>query len=215
MSHDPLLQPFRGSKLPALPPDAGTLLWFSRPHPTRGGQVRLAAQSERRHEMISIIDWRMAQCAAREVAFHFNAYAEAEDVEALAPDVVIIATGGLPHTEVLESGNDLVVSTWDVIAGDVRPGQRVLVYDDAGDHPGLQATEIIASSVNHGTLPLEDLYFALKPRSRNLGFVDQDALIAGRPQRPARTWMAPSRSTGSGTRLRHETPTRPSMVPSG
>jgi hypothetical protein len=36
--------------------------------------------------------------------------------------------------------------------------------------------------VNHGTIPLDDLYFALKPLSRNLGAVDYDALIAGRPQ---------------------------------
>ena len=36
--------------------------------------------------------------------------------------------------------------------------------------------------VNHGTIPLDDLYFALKPRSANRGRVDYDALIAGRPQ---------------------------------
>ena len=34
----------------------------------------------------------------------------------------------------------------------------------------------------HGTLPREDLYFALRPHSRNLGEVDLDALLAGRPQ---------------------------------
>ncbi len=220
-----------------------------------GGQVRLTAQNPRRREMISIIDWRMSQCAARDVDFRFNTWAEAQDVTALSPDVVIIATGGLPDTEVLETGNDLVVSSWDIIAGDVKPGQNVLVYDDAGDHPALQAAEVIANSgahveimtpdrsfapevmamnlvpymralqdkdatftvtrrlmdverdgnrlraiigtdysdyrsmatydqivVNHGTLPLDDLYFALKPMSRNLGEVDYDALIAGQPQ---------------------------------
>ncbi|WP_457645134.1 oxidoreductase [Profundibacter sp.] len=220
-----------------------------------GGQVRLTAQNPRRREMISIIDWRMSQCAARDVDFRFNTWAEAEDVTALSPDVVIIATGGLPDTEVLETGNDLVVSSWDIIAGNVKPGQNVLVYDDAGDHPALQAAEVIANSgahveimtpdrsfapevmamnlvpymralqdkdatftvtrrlmdvkrdgnrlraiigtdysdyrstatydqivVNHGTLPLDDLYFSLKPMSRNLGEVDYDALIAGQPQ---------------------------------
>ncbi len=223
--------------------------------PHAGGQIRLTAQSPRRKEMISIIDWRMAQCAARDVAFRFNTYAEAEDVLALSPDVVIVATGGMPDTSVLESGNDLVVSTWDIIAGDVKPGQRVLVYDDAGDHAGLQAAEIIAKTgahveimtpdrsfapdvmamnlvpymrslqpldtvftvtyrlkdvqregnrlmavigtdysdqrtsrefdqvvVNHGTIPMDDLYFSLRPQSRNLGAVNQEALIEGRPQ---------------------------------
>jgi hypothetical protein len=36
--------------------------------------------------------------------------------------------------------------------------------------------------VEHGTLPLDELYFALKPGSRNLGEVDYDAMIANRPQ---------------------------------
>ncbi|WP_309622962.1 NADH:flavin oxidoreductase [Novosphingobium sp.] len=223
-----------------------------------GGQIRLTAQSQRRREMIGIIDWRMGQCEKRGVTFRFNTWAEAETVLAEAPDVVIVATGGLPHTEVLSAGNDLVVSAWDIISGDVRPGSNVLVYDDAGDHAGLQAAEVIAKAggrveimtpdrsfapevmamnlvpymrslqaldtvftvtfalesverdgnaliahigseyggvaqqrrvdqvvVNHGTLPLDDLYFALKPLSSNLGEVDHKALVAGRPQQVA------------------------------
>ena len=66
-----------------------------------GGQIRLTAQTPRRREMIGIIDWRMAQCTARDVDFRFNSWAEAEDVTALNPDVIIVATGGLPHTEIL------------------------------------------------------------------------------------------------------------------
>ena len=33
------------------------------------------------------------------------------------PDVVFVATGGMPDTEVLEEGNELVVSSWDVVGG--------------------------------------------------------------------------------------------------
>jgi len=36
--------------------------------------------------------------------------------------------------------------------------------------------------VEHGTLPVDDLYFALLPHSVNLGEVDYNALIEGRPQ---------------------------------
>ena len=225
--------------------------------PDPGGQVRLTAQNPRRREMISIIDWRMAQCAARDVAFHFNTWAEIEDVTALAPDVVIVATGGLPNTVLFETDQELarVVSAWDMISGDVKPAQSVLVYDESGDHPGLMAAEVAANAgasvevmtpdrtfapdimgmnltpymralqdkdvtftvtrrlldvraegnrltavigtdysdlrqeksydqvvVNYGTRPLDDLYFALKPFSSNLGEVDYDALIAGRAQ---------------------------------
>ncbi len=133
-----------------------------------GGQIRLTALNKRRREMIGIIDWRMAQCAARDVDFRFNTYADAADVLALSPDVVIIATGGLPHTEVLQSGNDLVVSSWDVIAGDVKPGARVLVYDDAGDHPALQAAEVIAASGAHVEVMTPDRTFAPDIMSMNL-----------------------------------------------
>lgn len=223
--------------------------------PHAGGQVRLTAQSPRRKEMISIIEWRLAQCEKSGVNFRFNTWADAATIEAENPDVVIVATGGLPHTEVLTRGNDLVVSSWDIISGDVKPGTNVLVYDDAGDHAGLQAAEILANAgakvevmtpdrsfapevmamnlvpymrslqkldvtftvtyrldavekdgnqlvahvgsdyggvsqkrtvdqvvVNHGTIPLDDLYFELKPKSSNLGAVDYEELIAGKPQ---------------------------------
>jgi hypothetical protein len=36
--------------------------------------------------------------------------------------------------------------------------------------------------VNHGTIPMDELYFELKPRSSNLGAVDHDALIVGEKQ---------------------------------
>ncbi|MGQ3487595.1 oxidoreductase [Roseovarius pacificus] len=225
--------------------------------PDPGGQVRLTAQNPRRREMISIIDWRMSQCAARDVAFHFNTWAEATDVTALDPDVVIVATGGLPNTELFETGKDqdLVVTSWDLISGDVKPGQNVLIYDESGDHPGLMAAEVAANAgasvevmtpdrvfapdimamnltpymralqdkdvtftvtrrllnvtrdgnqlkatigtdysdftsektydqvvVNYGTMPMDELYFDLKPLSSNHGAVDYEALVAGRPQ---------------------------------
>jgi N-methyl-L-proline demethylase len=202
--------------------------------------------------MIGIIDWRMAQCNARGVKFHFETFAEADEVLAEHPDVVIIATGGSPHTDVLKTGNDLVVSSWDILSGGVKPGANVLLFDDAGDHAALQAAQVIAESgaklevmtpdrsfapevmamtlvpymralqkldvtftvtfrleevtrdggellaivgsdyggvrkerrvdqvvINHGTLPNDEIYFALKPRSSNAGAVDYSRLIAG------------------------------------
>jgi len=220
-----------------------------------GGQVRLTARTKRRAEMIGIIDWRMAQAAARDVEFRFNTFAEAGDILAEKPDVVIIATGGLPEKDILEFGNDLTVTAWDILSGDVKPGQNVLLYDDAGDHTALQAAQALAEAgatveimtpdrsfapevmamnlvpymramqdknvtftvtyrltgakrsgnhltavigsdymklaqerqfdqivVNHGTQPLADVYFDLKPQSENLGAVDYEALIAGKPQ---------------------------------
>jgi len=100
--------------------------------PDAGGQVRLCAQSTRRREMISIIDWRIAQCESRGVQIRYNTFAEVSDVIELNPDVVIVATGGLPNTELFESKNgelSHVVTSWDIISGDVKPAERVLIYD--------------------------------------------------------------------------------------
>lgn len=226
-----------------------------------GGQVRLTAQSPRRREMMSIIDWRMAQCAARGVEFRFNTIAEAGDITDLDPDVVIVATGGLPSKQLFETKfeQDLAATSWDIISGDVKPGENVLIYDESGDHPGLMAAEIAAKSgarvevmtpdrvfapdimamnlvpymrelqqrdvtftvtrrlldvardgnkliatigtdysdytkkqeydqvvVNYGTLPLDELYFDLKPMSVNAGEIDYEALIAGDAQNVSR-----------------------------
>jgi 2,4-dienoyl-CoA reductase-like NADH-dependent reductase (Old Yellow Enzyme family)/thioredoxin reductase len=138
--------------------------------PDPGGQIRLTAQSPRRREMISIVDWRMAQCAARDVQFHFNTWAEEEDVLAQNPDLVIIATGGLPNLELFETGQEAahVVSAWDLIAGDVKPAGRVLIYDESGDHPGLQAAEIAAEAGAEVEVMTPDRTFAPEIMAMNL-----------------------------------------------
>ena len=138
--------------------------------PDPGGQVRLTAQSPRRREMISIIDWRMAQCAARDVEFHFNTWAEADDVINQNPDVVIIATGGMPNIELLESGKDSthVVTSWDIIAGDVKPADSILIYDESGDHAALQAAEVAANAGAKVEIMTPDRTFSAGVMAMNL-----------------------------------------------
>jgi thioredoxin reductase len=58
---------------------------------------------------------------------------------------VVVATGGLPNTSFLREGAHLVSDTWDVLSGDVHPQGRVLVYDDNGAEPALDAAEMLAS----------------------------------------------------------------------
>jgi N-methyl-L-proline demethylase len=217
--------------------------------------VLLASRIARRKELIGIIDWRLERLEAQGVIMRFATWAQMEEVLAEEPDVVFIATGGIPNTEVLESGNELVVSTWDILSGEVQPASRVMIYDDNGAHPAMQTAEYLAEAgvdvelitperffapeigglnhaayaeiflrygvritintrlvavrqngnalvavlgsdygkerserevdqivVEHGTLPVTDLYDALKPLSINRGEVDYAALLAGRQQ---------------------------------
>jgi 2,4-dienoyl-CoA reductase-like NADH-dependent reductase (Old Yellow Enzyme family)/thioredoxin reductase len=225
-----------------------------------GGQIQLIARaSERHNELLGIVDWLEAEARRLGVKVRLETYAHARTVSALRPDVVIIATGGMPATPTLTEGEDLVVSTWDILAGVVQPGRRVLVFDDHGGEQALSTAEwLIAQGsqveivtpdravgqdvsgtlypaylerfyradvrltpdhrlravrrrddefaavlqneytgelaersvhqvvVEHGTVPEDDLYEALREESLNGGEIDLDAFVAIAPQQLVR-----------------------------
>jgi N-methyl-L-proline demethylase len=136
--------------------------------PQAGGQIRLTAQTPRRREMIGIIEWRLAQCEKLGVVIKYNSLADEAEVLDEAPDVVIIATGGLPETAILESGNDLVTSAWDILSGDVRPGANVLVYDEAGDPVALQAADKVIAAGGKVEIMTRDRSFSPEVMAMNL-----------------------------------------------
>jgi pyruvate/2-oxoglutarate dehydrogenase complex dihydrolipoamide dehydrogenase (E3) component len=109
--------------------------------------VQLAARAnERQMEWLGIVNWLDAEARRLGVEVRLNAYADADDVRALKPDVVIMATGGLPETPALSTGDGLVVSVWDVLSGEARPGRRVLVFDDHGSDQALSTAERLATA---------------------------------------------------------------------
>ena len=71
------------------------------------GQVRVAAGLRRRREIMGIVEWRLAECVRLGVEIRCNAYAEAADVMAEDPDVVVVATGGVPNLSFLDAGGAL------------------------------------------------------------------------------------------------------------
>ena len=109
-----------------------------------GGQVRLCAKSKRRKDMMGIIDWRMQQCNKKNVKFNFNVLAEKDDVLDEDPDTIIIATGGMPNLELFETKKNLenIFTSWDIISGDIKLADNILIYDEAGDHTAMQSAEI-------------------------------------------------------------------------
>ncbi len=224
-------------------------------HP--GGQVLLAAKVQRRREIIGIIEWLAGEAESAGVDMQLNRFAEAGDVLELEPDVVIIATGGVPNTGLPEGGEDLVTSSWDILGGQAPAAGEVLLFDDNGQHPGLACAEFLALAgssveiatpdrmigqevggtnipaylkvfyekgvdmtpnqrlvaveradgrlrarlfneldgsrrerlvdqvvVEHGTLPMDDLYFELKDMAANRGEVDIGAMLDWRLEVP-------------------------------
>ena len=220
-----------------------------------GGQVNLAARVDRRKEILGITDWLFDQCQRLNIETRFDCYADANMVNQASPDVVLIATGGVPSVGRFTEGENLAVTSWDILSGSVPIEKNVLFYDDNGQHAGVSCAEFLAESgcdleylspemmiapdiggtnhpaylrslygnevtislnqrlagiareddgftatlyseytqkkthrrvdqvvVDHGTLPADDLYFALKPDSSNRGEVDQASLLGGQPQ---------------------------------
>jgi NADPH-dependent 2,4-dienoyl-CoA reductase/sulfur reductase-like enzyme len=133
-----------------------------------GGQIRLASRLRRRAELIGIVDWRVAQAERLGVDLRFNTYAEAGDVLALSPDVVIVATGGIAQNLSIDEGADLAVSSWDILSGDVKPVGEVLLFDDNGAHPGLAAAELIAQSGTPLEIVSPERFFAPETGGLNL-----------------------------------------------
>jgi len=220
-----------------------------------GGQVNLAARVDRRKEILGITDWLFDQCQRLKIETRFDCYADVDMVNQASPDVVLIATGGVPSVGRFTEGENLAVTSWDILSGSVPIEKNVLFYDDNGQHAGVSCAEFLAESgcdleylspemmiapdiggtnhpaylrslygnevtislnqrlagiareddgftatlyseytqkkthrrvdqvvVDHGTLPADDLYFALKPDSSNRGEVDQASLLGGQPQ---------------------------------
>jgi len=112
-----------------------------------GGQILLAAKLQRRREIVGIAEWLAAEVESLGIDCRFNTYAEASDVLAEDPGIVVIATGGVPNTGRLQFGADLATSSWDVLAGQAPVAPEVLVYDDHGAHEGSTLAEYV---VDHG-----------------------------------------------------------------
>ena len=70
----------------------------------------LAARNPRRKDLMGIVEWRDSELARLGVDVRVRHYADEHIVATLRPDVVIVATGGLPQNPELEAGDDLVVT---------------------------------------------------------------------------------------------------------
>jgi pyruvate/2-oxoglutarate dehydrogenase complex dihydrolipoamide dehydrogenase (E3) component len=105
-----------------------------------GGQLILAARGRRHSERAGIVDWLVTEVRRLGVSVRLNTFADASDVTALAPDVVVVATGGLPQ-QADADGALLAISTWDVLSRMPKRGRSVLIYDEHGGEQALAAAE--------------------------------------------------------------------------
>ena len=106
-------------------------------------------------------------------------------VEIVTPDRAfspeVMAMNLVPYMRSLQRRDATFTVTWRLKAVTREGNQlRAVLGSDYGDMTRDRIVDQVV--VNHGTRPLDDLYFELKPASRNRGEVDYTALSTGAPQ---------------------------------
>ncbi len=109
-----------------------------------GGQVVLAARAAWRADLIGIAQWLESEVNRLGVEVRFNILAGEDEVRNENPDVVVIATGGLPDIEWVE-GSEHCVSVWDILSGSESVGDSVLVFDGNGQHQAPSCADFISA----------------------------------------------------------------------
>jgi NADPH-dependent 2,4-dienoyl-CoA reductase/sulfur reductase-like enzyme len=122
-----------------------------------GGQVLLAEKIAWRKDLGSIINWLEKECQILGVDVRFNQFAQAPDVLAEKPDVVIVATGGTPNTDWV-GGDAQVVTSWDVLSGMAKLSGRVFVHDLTGRNVALAVTDALSEQGLEVTLNTQDAH---------------------------------------------------------
>ncbi|MFH1983575.1 MAG: FAD-dependent oxidoreductase [Pseudomonadota bacterium] len=126
-----------------------------------GGQLFLAAAPPGRAEFAELAKDLATQVGASNVSVVLNTTVDAATLASAAPDAVIVATGARPLTPPIP-GADLphVVQAWDVLAGKVHTGHRVVVI--GGGAVGVEVSLFLAEK---GTLSPEAVKFLLVNRA--------------------------------------------------
>jgi 2,4-dienoyl-CoA reductase-like NADH-dependent reductase (Old Yellow Enzyme family) len=126
-----------------------------------GGKIRLAARLPGRGEIADFADWRAGECARRGVDVRLGVDAIADDVLALRPDAVVVATGGRAVVDapskwhpmpVPGSHRPFVVDHERALVDADRLGRRVVILDTVGHIEAIGLGHLLATSGRDVTL---------------------------------------------------------------
>lgn len=111
--------------------------------PVLGGQIVIAAKAGWREALSGIPRWLAAQAAKNGVDIRLGVAADAEMVLAERPDIVVVATGGVPNPGFMP-GAELVATTTEILRNGTTLTGSVLLYDGMGQHNGSSCAEFLA-----------------------------------------------------------------------
>jgi 2,4-dienoyl-CoA reductase (NADPH2) len=133
-----------------------------------GGQLHLAAAPPGRQEFAQLATDLARQEGMEKVSVRLNTVVDADLLDRQRPDAVILATGALPLIPPIPGiDGPHVVQAWDVLAGRVFTGRRVVVI--GGGAVGVETALFLAEKgtlsadavkflLVNGAEPLDDLY---------------------------------------------------------
>jgi 2,4-dienoyl-CoA reductase-like NADH-dependent reductase (Old Yellow Enzyme family) len=120
-----------------------------------GGKIRLAQRLPGRAELADFADWRAGECARRGVDIRLGTDATAAQVLALAPDAVVVATGGRAGVDVPSKWHPLPLPGGDqpfvidheraLLDADSLAG-HVVILDAVGHIEGIGLGELLAAN---------------------------------------------------------------------
>ena len=115
-----------------------------------GGRAELAGRRSRRERWALYLDWLDERLKTTGVDVRLGAEATVDDVLALSPDVVVIATGSAPRFPAWAANAPTpVIDADDVVANPPQPegpGKTVVLVDEEGGFVAATAAEALASA---------------------------------------------------------------------
>jgi len=119
-----------------------------------GGQLRVLARTPNREAATELLPWYERQMGRFGVDVHVGAQVGVAEVQAVHPDVVVLATGAVPRREIFQTwapgaqvlgiGHDQVVTGWEVLEGAVL-GRVVLVVDEISHYESMDVLETLTA----------------------------------------------------------------------
>jgi hypothetical protein len=120
-----------------------------------GGQLRIASRLAWRRDLVGIVDWLAAEILRLGVVVRFHTLADSDTVLAEQPDLVVVATGGMPRAPAI-TGAELAQTSWDAATQPGPAPASALIYDEDGGHAAMSLAQHLTSQGCRVTIATQD-----------------------------------------------------------
>ena len=143
-----------------------------------GGQLLTASFPPTKQEFSCLVKYLAGQVCKSGVKVELNKEVTLKVIDEMCPDVIVLATGGLPCIpgKIPGINRENVVTSWDVLAGRTLPGLRILVI--GGGATGCETADFLAH-------PMDDL----NPKGNRVTIMEMLDNVCLDDPGPRRSWL--------------------------